>query len=89
MKAYAPIAIAGAVSIGIGLRDKSWDTEETTSLIASFALMAVVSLAGATRFSPVVNGIAILFMIAVIMRAVGKASSNASIKKTSRNARRK
>lgn len=86
MAPYAPVAVAGTVAIGIGLRDKSWDDEETMALIATFVLMTVSSLAANTKLAPVVGGISILFMVSVILRAVGKASSNASAKKTSRNA---
>lgn len=91
MKAYLPVLVAGTVSIGIGLRDKSWDAEESAAMIATFVLAAGVSLSDGTRVAPIVNALAVLFMIAVLIRATGKTGvgSNVRAKTTSKNARKK
>lgn len=92
MKAYGPVAAAGAISIGFGLRDRRWDDTETVALLGTLILMIITSFASNTRIAPVVNGIAWLFFIAMASRAVvsisGRGSSNTSARRTSKNVKK-
>lgn len=70
MSAEGPYIVGTLLTLGVGMRDGSWDDNDTKSLIAGIALIVVMSFVPDGGVSDVFSLVGWLYVISLIIKEV-------------------